>query len=91
MYSMTGYGKAEYLGNGVELTVEIKTVNNRNFDFNVKMPRLFLQFEDAIRKKVNSYVSRARVETFINFSDKRESSLIQIDVERAKALYHAGM
>ncbi|MDY6367869.1 MAG: YicC/YloC family endoribonuclease [Clostridia bacterium] len=89
MYSMTGYGKAEYSENGVDLIVEIKTVNNRNFDFNVKMPRLFLQYEDAIRKKVNSYVSRARVETFITFSDKSVSSDVDVDVEKAKMLFSA--
>ena len=41
MYSMTGYGKAEYAENGITLTVELKTVNNRVLDLNIKAPRVF--------------------------------------------------
>lgn len=90
MYSMTGYGRAEYNENNIDLIVEIRTVNNRNFDFNSKMPRAFLQFEDEVRKTVANYVSRARIDLFIAFSDKRESlSPIEIDLERAKNLYAA--
>ena len=71
---MTGYGRAEYFENGLDVLVEIKTVNNRNFDFNGKMPRSFIMFEDEIRKTVNSYVSRGRVDLFLTFSDKRETA-----------------
>ena len=41
MYSMTGYGKGEYKEGGIELTVEIKTVNNRYLDISVKSPKIF--------------------------------------------------
>ena len=44
---MTGYGRAEYSDNGVSLVVEIKTVNNRNFDLNCKTPRAFIALEDS--------------------------------------------
>ena len=50
MLSMTGYGKGEYKVGGVELTCEIKTVNNRYLDVNVKAPRIFTAYEDVIRK-----------------------------------------
>ena len=46
MYSMTGYGKGEYRQNGVELTVEVKSVNNRFLDLTVKSPRIFLSEEE---------------------------------------------
>ncbi len=85
MLSMTGYGRAEYNENGISLTVEIKTVNNRNFDFNAKTPRIFLAFEDKIRKTVASFVSRGRVDLFINFSDTREKpASLELNLERAK-------
>lgn len=91
MLSMTGYGKAEYQENGISLTVEIKTVNNRNFDFNAKMPRSFIAFEDGIRKAVQSFISRGRVELFINFSDLREkSSNVTLNVGKAIDYYNAG-
>ncbi len=90
MLSMTGYGKAEYQENGISLAVEIKTVNNRNFDFNAKMPRSFIAFEDGIRKAVQAYVSRGRVELFINFTDLREkSSNIALNVGKAIDYYNA--
>ena len=77
MFSMTGYGRADYAENGINLTVEIKTVNNRNFDLNCKTPRAFIALEDAIRKTVQSYVKRGRIDLFINFSDLRILSLFK--------------
>ena len=56
MYSMTGYGAARYSGDGIDLTVEIKTVNNRVLDLNVKAPRAFAALEDKIRKVVSENV-----------------------------------
>ena len=82
---MTGYGKAEYAGEGIALTVEIRTVNNRNFDFNAKTPRAFISLEDKIRKTVSQYVSRGRVDLFLNFTDSTESSAsIDVNLERAE-------
>ena len=57
MYSMTGFGKAEYK-NGYEITVEIKTVNNRFLDVLPKYPKSFVAFDDLIRKTVQSKITR---------------------------------
>ncbi|MBR5192613.1 MAG: YicC family protein [Clostridia bacterium] len=90
MLSMTGYGRAEYQENGIELVVEIKTVNNRNLDLNLKMPRSFIAIEDAVRKTVQKHVSRARVDVFVTFTDKRESENgIEVNLEKAISLYKA--
>jgi len=92
MLSMTGYGRAEYNNDGINLVVELKSVNNRNLDFNVKMPRAFIAFEDAMRKTAQEYISRGRVDVFVNFSDKREiSSSLEVNLERAKSYYNASM
>ncbi len=92
MYSMTGYGKAEYNDNGISLIVEIKTVNNRNFDLNCKMPRAFIALEDTIRKTVQTYINRGRIDLFVNFSDTREGSQkLEVDFERASAYYNASV
>ena len=92
MYSMTGYGKAEYNDNGISLIVEIKTVNNRNFDLNCKMPRAFIALEDTIRKTVQTYINRGRIDLFVNFSDTREGSQnLDVDFERASAYYNASV
>ena len=85
---MTGYGRAEYCENGVTITVELKTVNNRNFDLNAKMPRSFLVFDDLIRKTVAKYVLRGRIDLFVNFSDIREKERnLSLDIGRAKSYY----
>ena len=88
MLSMTGYGRAEYSSEGVNLVVEIKTVNNRNFDLNCKTPRAFIAFEDAIRKTVQSYVNRGRIDLFVNFSDTREKATdIDVNLDKAACYY----
>lgn len=90
MLSMTGYGRAEYQENGVNLTIEIKTVNNRNFDLNLKTPRSFIALEDCIRKTVQQYVKRARIDLFVNFTDTREkASVLGVNLEKAVSYYNA--
>ncbi|MBQ1269174.1 MAG: YicC family protein [Clostridia bacterium] len=89
MYSMTGYGKAEYKGE-VELTVEVKTVNNRYLDLNCKYPRVFLPFDDAIRKCVQAKYPRGHMDMYISFRDKREKEkTVAVDLGLAKAYYAA--
>ena len=87
---MTGYGRAEYSENGIELIIEMKSVNNRNFDFNAKMPRAFICIEDKIRKTVSDYIKRGKIELFINFSDHREArGAVNADIARAAEYYRA--
>ena len=72
MFSMTGYGKGEYRENGVELTVEVKSVNNRYLDLAVKCPRAFLAQEELVRSIVRKSVSRGHVDVFVSYTDTRE-------------------
>ena len=91
MLSMTGYGRADYAKDGINLTVEVRSVNNRNFDFNAKMPRAFISLEDSVRKTVNSFIKRGKVDLFINFSDTREKeSLIEVNLQKARDYFNAG-
>ena len=90
MLSMTGYGKAEYTGEGISLTVEIKTVNNRNFDLNARVPRAFFALEDKVRKAARSHIERGKADLYINFSDtRRAASGVNINEERAQAVFSA--
>ena len=73
MQSMTGYGKAEYSENGITLTVELKTVNNRFLDIIPKYPRAFISLDDLIRKTVQSKIKRGRVELFVTYQNTNES------------------
>lgn len=72
MLSMTGYGRGEYKQGGLEITVEIKTVNNRYLDVSVKCPRIFIAYEDVVRSLVREKLTRGHADVFISFSDKRE-------------------
>jgi len=91
MFSMTGFGKAEYK-NGYEITVEIKTVNNRFLDVLPKYPKSFIAYDDMIRKTVQSKLTRGRVELFFTFSDTREREKeIKVDLSLAKAYYNASV
>ena len=72
MLSMTGYGKGEYAEGGLELTCEIKTVNNRYLDVSIKAPRIFAAYEDVIRSTIRKKLTRGHADVFISFKDKRE-------------------
>ncbi|MEG1710965.1 MAG: YicC/YloC family endoribonuclease [Clostridia bacterium] len=84
MKSMTGYGKARIEKNGRELTVEIKSVNHRYLDFNIKMPRIFNAYEDKLRKLINANISRGHLDVFVNFSDfSEQDKKVKADINLA--------
>ena len=90
MYSMTGYGKAEYVNEGMNITVEIRTVNNRNLDINTKIPRAFIGLEDVVRGVIKDKLSRGRVDVFVNYKDDSEKNVnVSVNLELAKAYYKA--
>ena len=72
MISMTGYGKGEYKEGGIELTCEIKTVNNRYLDVTVKSPRSFTAYDEIIRSTIREKLTRGHADVFISLKDKRE-------------------
>ncbi|MTK12218.1 MAG: YicC family protein [Clostridiaceae bacterium] len=63
--SMTGFGRGSVEQDGRSFVVEIKSVNHRYCDLNIKMPKSFLSFEDRIRKTVLEKISRGKVDVFI--------------------------
>ena len=64
--SMTGYGRAAQTIGGREITVEIRSVNNRYLDCSVKLPRVFGFAEDAVKSRVKEEISRGKVDVFIS-------------------------
>ncbi|MBE5753047.1 MAG: YicC family protein [Clostridiales bacterium] len=90
MLSMTGYGKGEYKEGGLELTCEIKTVNNRYLDVSVKMPRIFVAYEEVIRSLVREKLTRGHADVFVGFKDKREKpTCLSADLALAKSYVEA--
>lgn len=64
--SMTGYGGAKGSVEGLEISIELKSVNNRYLDTSVRLPRSFLFVEDAVKAAVQSHISRGKVDVFIS-------------------------
>ena len=63
--SMTGYGKGEAALHGRTITVEIRSVNNRYLDCTIKLPRIYVFAEDAVKSRVQSRISRGKVDVYI--------------------------
>ena len=63
--SMTGYGRGEAAVNGRAIMVELRSVNNRYLDCTVKLPRIYVFAEDAVKARVQSRISRGKVDVFV--------------------------
>lgn len=83
--SMTGFGHGEYENEGRKYTVEIKSVNHKYSDINIRLPRFLNNMEDQIRKRIASSISRGKIDVFINFENySSKGTNIRINRELAK-------
>ena len=90
VYSMTGYGKGNAVLNGKDITVEIKSVNHRYFEYSSRMSRFFAFLEDKIKKQINETVSRGKVEMSLAIKSVQQSdTVVEADVALAKSYYDA--
>lgn len=83
--SMTGFGRCETAENNRRFTVEIKAVNHRYLDVNIKMPKALGFFEAAVRGELKKYISRGKVDIFITYEDFSEkTSAVRYNRELAR-------
>ena len=83
--SMTGFGRGKYENDGRYYTVEIKAVNHKYSDISIRMPRFLNGFEDKIRKRISSNISRGKVDVFISFENySSNENNIHFNIELAK-------
>ncbi len=73
--SMTGFGRFETADGNRKCTVEIKSVNHRYLDLNIKMPKKLNFFEAAIRNVLKEYIQRGKVDVFITYEDLTEQNV----------------
>lgn len=73
--SMTGFGRYEYADASRKITVEVKSVNHRYLDVNIKMPKKLNFFESAIRTLLKEYIERGKVDIYITYEDFTENNL----------------
>lgn len=73
--SMTGFGRCEVAEGTRKVTVEMKSVNHRYLDVNIKMPKKLNFFETAIRSELKNYIQRGKIDIFISYEDMAESNV----------------
>ena len=82
IYSMTGFGRSEYSDEARRVIIEIKSVNHRYCDVNIKLPRSISRFEPELRKRLKNYVERGKVDVFITYTSLKSSGyLVKYDKE----------
>jgi len=82
---MTGFGRGEAEIGGHCFTVELKSVNHRYLDMNIRTPRFLMFLEDFIRSEVKKRLARGRVDIFVNYKDTSGSlGTMQVNLEAAK-------
>ena len=88
--SMTGYGRARETRNGRDITVEVRSVNNSYLDCSVKMPRVYIFAEDAVKSLVQGAVSRGKVDVFITIDTKEaEGAIVTVNEALAEGYLRA--
>ena len=73
--SMTGFGRCELVGGTRKFTVEVKSVNHRYLDVNIKMPKRLNFFDASIRNLLKEYIQRGKVDLYITYEDLSEQTV----------------
>ena len=88
--SMTGYGRARQTLRGRDITVEVRSVNNRYLDCTVKVPRTYIFAEDAVKSHVQKAVSRGKVDVFITIdATAADETVVAVNEPLARGYYEA--
>ncbi len=87
MKSMTGFGKATKASELYELTVELRAVNNRYLDLNIRLPKEFSVFENFIRERIKKEIIRGKVNVYVNLEKHGTPSDAVVDPALAKKLF----
>ncbi len=88
--SMTGYGRAREMRNGRDITVEVRSVNNRYLDCTVKMPRAYIFAEDRMKARVQQAISRGKVDVFVTIdASAADETVVAVNEPLARGYYEA--
>ena len=74
--SMTGFGRGNYEESGRSFVIEIKSVNHRYLDVNVKMPRAMISLEERIRKAISETISRGKIDVFVTQNNYEKEDMV---------------
>jgi len=84
---MTGFGKAEVQFNGKNITVEVKSLNSKQLDLNVKTPMIYRDREYDIRTLLSTKLVRGKIDFYISYDDKKENAAAPINASIFKSYY----
>ncbi len=82
--SMTGYGRHQMMIDGMDITVEIKSVNHRYFDFSSRTPRIYGFLDEKLKSYVQSRVARGKIECYVQV-DNLENDSVKIEINHSLA------
>ena len=84
IHSMTGYGKATAELSGKKITVEIKSLNSKQFDLYTRIPHVYKEKEISLRNDLSKILERGKVDLYINVEESDKNSTVKIDEVRLK-------
>ena len=88
--SMTGFGRVQETVDGMNVTVELRSVNHRYFEFTAKVPRTYGFLEEKLKTFTNSLVSRGKVECYVAVEQLEESeTTVSVNASLAKGYVDA--
>ena len=68
MYSMTGYGRSEMYNKNISFMVNVKSINNRYFDLNIKLPKLLSSYEESVNSIIKKELRRGKIDIYISYN-----------------------
>ncbi len=88
--SMTGFGRAGYTASGLDITVELKSVNHRYFEFTSRLPRGYMYLEEKLKSFCQQQISRGKLEVSVIIEDKgAETAAVEANTALAEAYLNA--
>src|SRR5271154_4825946 len=91
MRSMTGYGRGEAAKDGSKFTVELNSINRKQSDISISLPKELIELEPRIRDEINAHLSRGRINVMVGFhrSSAKAESPVELDVALARGYHRA--
>src|SRR5258706_11548837 len=91
MRSMTGYGRGDAAKDGFKFTVELNSINRKQSDISINLPKELIELEPRIRDEINAHLSRGRINVVVAFhrSNTKAEEQVELDMGLAKAYQRA--
>jgi len=83
--SMTGFGRSEVRNGDYEIVAEVRSVNNRFLDVQLKLPKCFFHYEHEVKNIIRNYVTRGRINVFVSLKSNNEDNGIGLTINREPA------